>query len=187
MAFIHFNSLAEDGCSTYCNMISKLCASTDNVNKNIEKYFQTLFEKDKSQTVFEAYINFLVRLKKFSNAKEIFIEAQKVNNITPIDLSTYRNAIINHIVYNDKNPFEKDSCTNIYINKLNNPIFNKIGDCDICHQENVMLIPFDCTHFVCAYNCYPRIMINIRKKCPICRIDFNYNQISKGKRSRYDY
>jgi len=47
-----------------------------------------------------------------------------------------------------------------YFNKIN--LNSKQGICSICFDENIKLIPFDCSHFYCT-NCYITM-----GKCAIC-------------------
>lgn len=169
LASTYFMELAHNGCSKYCDLIPKMKINNDFK----ETYYETLFSKDKCQTVFEAYVKYLISKKDLITAHTIYIEANTENTIKPIDLSSYDYQLINHVVYGKNNIFPTDPITNIYINKLNNKSFNKKGKCSVCLEDDVNMIPFDCTHFVCSHKCYPRIMIDAQQ-CPECRINYNY-------------
>lgn len=49
-----------------------------------------------------------------------------------------------------------------YLNKINNNY--KFGNCMICYDDNVKLIPLDCTHFYCCV-CYQYVLNNCALKC----------------------
>ena len=90
----------------------------------------------------------------------------------PIDLSNYNHGsnLLNQIIYGNDNPFQKDDTVNKYINKMNTPGFKQIGQCPVCLDNDVDMIPFDCTHFVCANYCYPKIIMDNNNGCPTCRM-----------------
>ena len=73
----------------------------------------------------------------------------------------------NKVLFNDKVKYTPDDITKKFTDKINE--YEKKGLCDICLEENVILIPFDCNHMVCAYNCYPQYIYT--KKCPTCQSD----------------
>lgn len=158
--------LAQKGCDNYCHIMKNICEiHTNNIG---EQYFRTLYHLNKSENVFISYMKYCSYYKDYILAKEIYNE-NKNKGYLQIDMSTYGDgSITNYMVYGSDNTFKKDDITNKYINKLNHPDFNKTGKCNICLENNVKLIPFDCTHYVCAQSCYPRVMIE-KNKCPECR------------------
>lgn len=71
------------------------------------------------------------------------------NNIDPILLSNIQ-ALQEKAYYFDKSGME-------------------LVECCVCLEDNVKMIPLECTHTLCAI-CYDRLISNNYYTCPICRI-----------------
>lgn len=162
--------LADKGCDLYCDRALDIPKN----EKNNDIYFEKLFSLNKSQKVFNSYLLHALRHNNIEFATELYNGVKDNPDIKPFDLTNHGNkSIINQVIYGSNNKFSKDSITNIYINKMNNNVFHKNDKCPICLTDEVLLIPFDCTHYVCAKQCYPKIM-STSKQCGECRIIYKY-------------
>jgi len=172
-ALSYFIKLAEAGCDKYCNYVNSIQELNKPNQMLIEQtnnYWQTLIAKNKSINAVEYYMMSRISVYDFVGAKQIYELVVAENpDFRPIDFKNSQSqpSIVNQAIYGNSNPFTKDSITNNYINKMRTPGFNKVDSCPIC-METKLLIALDCTHFVCADNCYPSTII-INKGCPVCR------------------
>jgi tetratricopeptide (TPR) repeat protein len=171
-AMTYFIKLAEAGCDNYCHIVNQIhkdnTSSKPNISNPIDKYWRTLFVKNKSNKVVTNYMLNRIMLYDISDAKHIYETVISENpDFEPIDFTKHGGAIINQVIYGDSNPFPKDIITNNYINKLKTEHFNIIDQCPVCCEER-NLVALECTHFICADNCYPIKMI-MKQNCPVCR------------------
>lgn len=160
--------MADMGCDTHCYIPFDImtCIDNDYDTKVIEKYYKTLYENNKSNDVYNYLLIYKTEIGDYEGARQLFQEMKELE-YPPYDLYV---PLINHLVYEEDNPFPKDDITNTYMNKLNNPMFNMIGKCPVCLEDDTLLIPFNCTHFACAGTCYPKIVTDENMGCPECRM-----------------
>lgn len=174
-AIEYFMKLAQIGNDAHCEYATKIyIENTDEqIQSDILKYFEILFNKNKNAKTCEWFMLLNVYIGNYTAATQIFVETKAVSDIKPIDMTKcYNSGLPNQVIYGEKNPFSKDDTTNKYINKLNPPWGKQYGKCTICMNDNMLLIPFDCTHQVCAQNCYPKIILD-KLLCPQCRYHVN--------------
>lgn len=172
VAMEYFIKCAEHNCDDNPSHPLQILIETksDDISAMISKYYDILFKNVKNPIVCKYVMIYHVLIGNYDIARFVYQETKKVCDIQPIDISVECGSkLANQVIYGSQNIFAKDDITNKYINKLNSPGFKQIGDCFICLDENVDLIPFDCTHRVCAYKCYPKIMMAKKKECPVCK------------------
>lgn len=140
------------------------------LKRQIDTYYQELSQMYISPETCEYIMAYNIECGNYRNAKRIYYEAKQKIELEPIDLSQFTEMdLTNQVIYGNENPFSKDDITHKYINKLNPPWGKQFGTCNICMTEKTQLLPFDCTHQVCADNCYPHLYRE--DNCPICKME----------------
>jgi len=106
-------------------------------------------------------LNCIIRLLKLFK----LINNIKYDSLLLTFIEKYKNILHNHIdvFHNDRhfNILTNNTKFILYNNKCN--LNFKIATCDVCYEDNIKLIPFECSHFVCM-SCYMKL-----NKCHICR------------------
>ena len=152
-----------------------------NYDNALKYYFMSIEKKDKESLSRAINIcinhNFSEKIIKlifiaFSNFNYSEIEGY-LYNLNKFESLNYLNENINNDEIENKELFmknielfKKNSCFLILQNKIN--LFEKLnhyGECNICFDENKLLIDIICSHCFCV-DCYKKIY---NKNCPFCR------------------
>lgn len=114
--------------------------------KDDHKKIASLIDKYCPYTYYEKYINDICYNNNRLYAYYLLFTLDETNSI----VKRYKNYLIQNFTY-----------IRNFHNKIN--LNYKLGDCFICYDENIKLIPFECAHFHCI-ECYAKL-----GKCSICK------------------
>ena len=128
----------------------------------MKKYYLMAIELDNSNALF-GMIMFYKKTNNIEYNKYLDLYVEKYINNTNFH-EKIKKLALNDLHY-DLLTNNTNRKTIIYKNKCN--FMSKIGNCDVCMEENIQLIPFECCHYICT-NCYIKL-----DKCHLCRLSIN--------------